>query len=243
MDYVALDLETSGTKRGYGSDQGGDMPGNMHSVFAVTLILGKVASTTPAEKLPTLNILINLAGQPISGELVALNMNTKLIEEIALKGRELGVDYSETDYTPKRQDYFTKEKDVATLITGFLQYHNVSIKNIVLAGKHVQTFDLPFLQNLLDNFGACELRAVGSHTPGNQCTFARTHIDPAPFFTLPDDKWMPSLVTCLKRAGLAKLPEAHNAYYDAKAIIDLMQFVWSPAYALWQEMNFYPGEE
>lgn len=79
---------------------------------------------------------------------------------------------------------------------------------IVAAGKNFGSFDLQFLNNM----------------PGFKSIFNISHraLDPSILYIQPTDEELPSLQTCLDRAGIAKTV-THNALGDASDVIHLLR--------------------
>lgn len=80
--------------------------------------------------------------------------------------------------------------------------------SIFAAGKNVQGFDIPFLERINIGFTSC---------------FHYRAIDVGSLFIEPDDKEIPSLCGCLKKAGL-RPTSLHSALGDAIDVVKLVRF-------------------
>lgn len=139
------------------------------------------------------------------GEPFAMNMNSKIIEKIANRFKE-----------PNNCN-FLNPSDVGEefanwlLNNGFTRNKDGKIK-VMAAGKNFANFDMKFL---------CNLPTFYKHIYFHH----RIH-DPAQlYFNRQKDDDLPSLDTCLKRAGIDK-KVSHNALEDALDVIRVLRFKW-----------------
>lgn len=189
MSTLYLDLETTGLDPSYCQP------------LQVGL-LWDPDGTTPLETCPQTEFLVKW--DQIQGEPYALRMNAALIARIA-DGEGIVPD------------------GVVPEIVRFLQgaimaddpRRNPPLNcSIVLGGKNVVGFDLPFLgQFRITKRGFHYVPQSGSMGDNHKVSFKHRVVDPGTLWMLPGDDVPPDLKTCLKRAGIDKAV-AHTALED-----------------------------
>ena len=101
-----------------------------------------------------------------------------------------------------------EEWSTATDLTAFLDQHGAfSGENgkMILAGKNVASFDIPFLMQYSVMRGFANANMISHRS-----------IDVASHYWQKNDQSLPNLSQCLDRAGIAVDPEKlHDPYYDA----------------------------
>lgn len=125
----------------------------------------------------------------IRGDIEALAMNKDIIEIISSgkSNRILGFHEARTELEEYLKSVAGEDK-------------------LVVAGKNVAGFDIPFLRNLMQFSGGLP--------------FHHRTIDPTLYCLSPKDKYPPSLKECCERKGVP-LPD-HTATKDALCILDLL---------------------
>jgi len=179
VKYVSLDLETTGLNP------------QRHQILEVGMVVDdfswpEVVGEGPYGGRPYFSTLV-YNGTTIIGESIAMKMNASLMEEI-------------TDTHPM--------PFVATrLIEEFLTRHFGKASEIVVAGKNVSSFDIPFLCNAFQNFVN---------------PFHRRVMEPTMLYMEAADDKPPSLSKCLERAGIVG-DVAHRACDDSWQVIQLLR--------------------
>jgi len=182
MKYLALDVETTGLD---------PMTDQVLEIAGVVDDLTQPA--TKLEDLPTFYAILNhsrLYGSPY-----ALDMQRRLITAIA--------------HRKDRSQILTPGEVLDQFVT-FVDAHGLDRQQLLVAGKNVGTFDVPFVRE--DLFGNDEVK------------FDYRFLDPTVWFLFPDDVRPPDQRTCLRRAQLdpRHFPE-HTAMGDAHGIVALMR--------------------
>lgn len=181
---VSIDIETTG----------------LDPDFCQILEIGAVIdfdSKTPIEDLPKFQSYI-IYGE-VKGEYYALNMNSKILEEISNLSEEQQSEYDEFN--------------IIDTFAGFLQKNlPKNTKKYTVAGKNYTNFDRRFLEKI-SGFSSI-IQPMLSH---------RT-LDPGNLFWIPEEDGfiLPDTKKCLKRAGL-KPSNLHRALDDATDVIRLIR--------------------
>lgn len=206
MDYVSIDLETTGLNP------------YKCSILEFGAIIDDLNESRAIDKLPRFHTYIvndNYTGSPY-----ALAMNHKILSKIAgLKKESLrcldnyslsggriienGEQYMKLEMLPI---YFAKFLEDE----GYLKENGLI--HFVAAGKNFAGFDLQFLEKI----PAWNDKIRVSHRV----------FDPGSMYFKMGDEEIPDTKVCMKRAGL-KSEVAHNAIDDAKDVIRLIRYkVW-----------------
>lgn len=204
MKYISLDLETTGLNSN-----------NCHILQIGMIATDTTDLTTPVEDLPSLNIIVKY--DQIIGEPYGLSMNARLLEIMSKTNITSTV---ENKFKNKFGQYVCKPEDVHDLIIEFLANNGYGPdKNgkyrITVAGKNVGSFDVQFLNNLLE-----------MHNP-DDCELMIKHkaIELGSLMFKPEsDDHIPSLPECLSRAGLSR-EVLHDAVEDARDVIYCIRHV------------------
>lgn len=133
--------------------------------------------------------------EKIRGQPYALNLNRKILEILA-------------DNT---HPHIMSPHEAGVNFHEFLNTH-FGRNKVTAAGKNFQSFDMPFLTKLWNHINVKEM-------------FHQRSIDPAFSFLRPDDKVLPDLQECLKRAGVNHPFQLHTAIDDAKAVVALVRHI------------------
>jgi oligoribonuclease (3'-5' exoribonuclease) len=184
MKYVSIDLETTGLD-----------PQTCQILQIAMVIADTEDHTTPVEALPS--FVGYLKSDEYRGNAYALQLNAEILKVLCGKVKTQDPIYEAT--WPLRDD-----------MRDFLDAHIPCPQPVVLAGKNVGGFDLPFLlEHGLLNYG------IGDRLDHRV-------LDPGPMYALPSDKVVPGLKVCLKRAGYDE-EVTHDALDDARAVVKCIQ--------------------
>lgn len=180
MKYLSLDIETTGLS--FNCD-----------ILEIGCIVEDTKKKLPYNELPKYRALFKHS--QITGELFALKINSKLIEELCSNSEDC--------------DIFQDYKDFGTNFRRFL-LDNFGANKIVLAGKNVSGFDLPFMKAKLagcctNNYFSHRIIDVGS-----------LYID------WNKDLEIPNLKECKNRANLTG-EVSHTSLGDAFDVIQLLR--------------------
>lgn len=194
MKIVYIDIETLGL--------------NPHNcdLLQVGMLIDNPAQQKPYEQLP--KFLITLKQSEYTGNSFAFNMHKKLLERIAANDIELNL-------VP------TREHIIMQMAIFFDQFYTYPTK-IILGGKNIGSFDIPFLK-------VHGIIAPNGNLPGDY-KYHHRFIDPAAFFLRLEDEVPPSLEECLKRAGIDK-PVEHTALADCWDCAQLVRKHYNEALA------------
>lgn len=191
MKLISIDTETTGLN--FEEDQ--------------LLSIAAVMVDTKAEMIgPHINIFI--PHERISGNPFALNMNKDLIELNViyknygpikfLNATGFTHIYDESDKLCWFFDTITNDVKASALDVEFHKF--VESDTFTALGKNFPVFDKPFINHHTTLF--------------NVSKPDRRTADPAVLWVRPDDKKLPNLETCMKRAGI-ETPLTHDALQDA----------------------------
>lgn len=203
MKYVSIDIETTGLN-----------PENSQ-ILSIGAVIEDTNNIRPIEKLPKFHAAIKRKN--ISGNIYAINMNKKLIENInsyicAKTKKECD------EIIDKTGLQFLDEYEIVQKFINWLVNNNINesvlkydgtIKNLNVAGKNFGTFDLKFLE---------KLPGWKSHISINSRI-----LDPSILFVdWYNDIELPNLYDCKKRCNLQ--PEVkHDALQDAIDVVKLLR--------------------
>lgn len=194
MRYVSIDIETTG------------LDPDQCQVLEFGAVLDNGGEI---EDLPTFSRVIYR--RQVVGEPFALGMNAELVKLIAVEGGEREkASWGEEKAPPATA--FCMEHSLGVEFSTWLQVHGMEgyrgKVRVNVAGKNFAGFDLRFLRRI-ESWEKC-IR-VNHRT-----------IDASVLYWQPGDKELPSLGTCLKRAGLVDVV-THRAVDDAKAVVRLLR--------------------
>lgn len=206
MKYVSIDIETTGLNP------------KTCDVLEVGMYLEDTCNPLPREQTPSFHKYI--WKDVYRGEAFALQMNQGILKKIAnLKasievGNHHGTDHLliTPDYLWDHFSWWIYENRWMWKGTPFGDSKDTNLfftegPKLIVAGKNVMGFDLPFLKEL------------GGIFP----KFAHRTLDPGPLFTrFTEDEVPPDLKECKKRAGLPELV-THDALDDAWDVITLLR--------------------
>lgn len=205
MIYLSLDIETTGLNP------------LTCNVLEVGAYFEDTLALKPREQLPCFHKY--LWQETYQGEPFALQMNQAIFQKILELKKTQGVgSYHDQDHLLIEPDalwtqfgwwvYSNRKLWAGTKFDDDTTYHVSEMPKMVVAGKNVAGFDLPFLSQL----------------PGIKPPFFHRVIDPGMmYFDAIQDKVPPDLKECKKRAHL---PEAvsHEALDDAWDVIQLVRY-------------------
>lgn len=196
MKYVSLDLETTG------------LDPLRDQILQLAMVIDDLENPKPLSELPKLNLLIQ--HDRIEGNCIALDMNASLIKKLAGKEEvEVGMLVSNMS---RISGGFYKDDTGAIVHTNnpvldFLYTNfkdDLNLKKITVAGKNVTGFDIPFLPKTISSL------------------FSFRAIDVGSMYVYPTDTMVPSMSTCLERAGLPTTV-THYALDDALQVVELIR--------------------
>lgn len=189
--YVSLDIETTG------------LDPECHNIIEFGAVLDDLAAPESLHSLPYFHCYVlppKTTGYHGSPD--ALSMNYKILRKIS--GRIMN----------DVGDSFLQPSEVAPAFRSWCIEHGLlpdrsAGKSILVAGKNIASFDLPFLRAQLPGF--------------NEINFSSRVLDPAILYYNPlCDSSPPSMDVCLQRAGFS-LDVPHTAVEDAKLVIQLLR--------------------
>lgn len=222
MKYVALDIETTGLLVDY------------HQIVEVGLVLDDLQSLSKfaAEQLPSLRILVAPEDGDLPMNVTCAKMHRKLWEELEGVQQDVLDEegwYDESKWDPEAPNVVFEALNaqgpihtrivarpglVQTAMYDWLakmsQNYKPEDNQIVVAGKNVASFDVPFM------------RALPGWDP-DYLDFHRRTIDPGVFFMDKADRVPPSLSMCLARANLPTGIGLHEALHDAQDVVRLVR--------------------
>lgn len=212
MEYLAIDIETTGLRRKW--------PGEMDSILSIGMAIDDLKDPKPLPLLPQVEILVDVTQYILQGSIYAFIMHPVLMQQIVdlRKLVNKGSMDHDTHYMPKRSPLFVKPSNVAQVIAGFVDAHNLRKSpghSVTVAGKNVISFDIEFLNNAFD----LEKELKVKHRA----------LDPAMFYLEPEiDDCLPDLKTCKERAGFEDMEVAHEALNDALDVVRLIRHIYTP---------------
>lgn len=185
MRYLSLDIETGGLD-----------PEN-NDLLEVGVIIADTAKPYD-DSLPKLRI--GVLPHHYIGHYrlhpVAATMNAKLLTELAGGLADKSVTF----------DHLVTPNQVHQILDVWFQNHELG-KKVVVGGKNVAGFDIPFLRKHCGKFPM----------------FRHRVLDPGMLFLRPDDEVPPDLKTCAVRAGLDVGRYAgHTSIGDASLVVDVI---------------------
>jgi len=199
MRYVSIDLESSG------------LDPEKHQVLEFGAVIDDTENQLPLEDLPKFNVYIK--HETIVGEAYALSMNARILDKIS--GREpSSVQVITPDLLKYRFCNFLYKNGLIERIQTICYKRILDIysehypNKINVAGKNFANFDNLFLKKL---------------SGFNEIQFHRRFLDVGPMFVQKEDKEVPGLEECLRRAGMEKTV-AHTAIEDCLDVIKLIRF-------------------
>lgn len=217
MRYISIDIETTGLD-----------PMNCQ-ILSIAAVIEDTQNIKPLNELPHLHL--GILRENISGSIFAINLNSDLIKTI---NRYQISNAEDRSYISQTKDMiFVEESDaVKELFKFFLLngieyddknnlYANVTIDiNPVLSGN----MNMMYLNVAGKNFGTFDKIFLERLPHWKRVFKARSRIlDPGILFIdWKNDKTVPSLGLCKKRAGYGDVI-SHNAYEDALDVISILR--------------------
>ena len=202
MLILAIDIETTG------------LDPETHQILEFGAVLEDTNNLLSYQKIPKINLIIERS--ELSGSVFALDMNKRIIEIL----KNYSVLEWQSQERVKMQSEFNIIKE-HELVGVFDIWMHESIEStqawkkkheyrLNVAGKNYTSFDNKFLQKLHD-------------WKGTSRSFNRRIIDPSVLYVdWINDKELPSLDECLKRADIKK-SVSHKAVEDAWDVIQVLR--------------------
>ena len=187
MKYVSIDIETTHVEPELGQ------------ILEFAAVFEDSSSPMCLNDMQTFEAIVY--HEQIYGNAYAIQMNNRLMEIIA--GVE---DVPEGVYLVDSMEQLYASFDA------WLFEIDPSIEQVVIAGKNVAGFDIPWIKQ---------------HCPDMAKTFHRRTLDPGSLYTFPDDEAPPNLTTCLQRAGYDGPTDLHCALADAWDVIRCIRSAWN----------------
>lgn len=187
MKYLAVDVETTG------------LDPKTHQILEIAAIADDLEDPRPLEELPSFHCLVR--HETLLFERPALVMNLDLVRQVYEGPDDIRV--------PSLLPGVAARSFVEFCSENFSVPADPPAKQIILAGKNVQKFDKPFLEQFL------------TYKPDS--LFHHRAIDPANFYLAPGDQVMPGLKLCLERAGKPEVELKHRAFGDTVHVIHLIR--------------------
>ena len=193
MIYISMDLETTG------------LDAENCQILEFGAVLEDTNNILPLEDLPTFHCYLKHPGGNISGNIFALNLNAKIIENLKNE-KEL-----------KDQYQYLKPDELADSFLAWCKIQGLEIKEtngnfhttITVAGKNFAGFDRKFLDKVP---GFSKKIRMRQRVLDPAILFTRWHEDDAP----------PSLDECNARIGHT-VPVFHDAVNDSLDVIRLLR--------------------
>ncbi len=159
-------------------------------------------STIPVDQLPQLEFLVR--HDSYRGDPYALWLNAALLKRLSVKGAGVAT------------------INVSNMLSDFLNGCGIDPKDkILIGGKNVSGFDLPFLSKL-PFFKGWSFPENFFDPHGPYYRFAHRTVDPAMMYARDTDDMPPNLDECLKRAGIPK-QTGHTALDDCRLTCELVR--------------------
>ena len=172
-----------------------------NDVIEFGAVLDDLNKRAPVNALPTFHCY--LVKDSYCGEPYALSMHPTIFRRIAERGLE---------ENRKKYNYLTANSlgnafKKFLLNNGYTSEHDKVV--ITAAGKNFSSFDLQFLKHRTDFLKHIEVRSGV--------------LDPGILYLDGEDKAIPGLEKCKKRAGMPDTNVYHDAISDAKDVVELLR--------------------
>jgi DNA polymerase III epsilon subunit-like protein len=222
MKYVSIDIESTGLNP------------ELHQVLEIGAVIDDLDKSVPISDLPTYSCIIN--HREITGQVVAIDMNSRIFKILSeytkIKDSDLKEEFKEKHNILEPDEavidfYFwlyvhsadvSYTTDLSHVINGNIQeYKGVRVPvigsksktlELNVAGKNFGTFDKLFLERLPRWKQLIKIN--------------QRILDPSILYLATDDRTLPSLSECKKRAGLDSIV-THNAIDDAIDVVQLIR--------------------
>jgi DNA polymerase III epsilon subunit-like protein len=195
MKYLSIDIETTGLNP------------KTCDILQFAAVLDDTSNPKPIEDLPRFEAIF--IQESYKGDPFALSMHSEIFKKIAISRKK------NLEYCPDNNIHFMIIDHLPTALATFLLKNDFSFseKNsniyINIAGKNVSSFDIPFLNAKIKDWGGIR--------------FLNRSIDPAIlYFDLENDDSLPDMKTCMQRAGIDG-EVAHTAMEDALVVVKLLR--------------------
>jgi DNA polymerase III epsilon subunit-like protein len=189
MKFLSIDIETTGL----------DPQKNQILEFGAVAIDTSCGNAPYVDDFRAVFIHQELTGNPI-----ALTMNSELINEINILLKTKDFDYDEFNYNKSNDVYVRNTEEFQKYFDEWLESIGFTGR-LTLAGKNLASFDLKFLE-----------------AAGIKIKYRHRMIDPAILYVdWATDETLPDLQQCLDRAGIVKNVE-HTSIADAMDVAELV---------------------
>lgn len=209
MRFVSVDIETTGL----------DVTAKDSMILSVGMIVDDLENPLPYEELPKIHVMLNHRSTVLRGDIQALTMNAALLSRIQRLGAlrfNGGITSGEVEGVSllveadcAHGEYLLFLMEAGFQIQNFMR-KNFPYQRVVVAGKNVGSFDLPFM---------------AATWADHMTTLIPQHavMDPAILYMLPSDQKVPNLALCKERAGFTDTEVAHDALADAWDVCRLLR--------------------
>lgn len=189
MKFLSIDIETTGL----------DPQKNQILEF------GAIAIDTSYPNVPYIaDFRAVFVHQELTGNPIALTMNSELIGEINTLLKSKDFDYDEFNYNKPNDIYVRNAEEFQKYFDEWLEAINFTGR-LTIAGKNLASFDLKFIE-----------------AAGIKIKYRHRMIDPAILYVdWEKDETLPDLQQCLDRAGIIKSVE-HTSLADAIDVAELV---------------------
>lgn len=194
MKILSLDIETTGI------DHDEDL------ILSLGAILEDTNNIKPIDELPKFHIYVDY--NRLVGDLIGITMNQKNLEKI-IQLRNKAYSLLNKSYVDK---LVNNTNELSMYFNEWISQHATFDNNIVIAGKNVARFDLPFLES----------KVFGKNYFYSSSKFSKRTIDPSVYFIDWSNEVLPSTELCLARAGI-KSDVQHDALGDCINVIKLIR--------------------
>jgi hypothetical protein len=195
MKYLSIDIETTGLNP------------KTCDILQFAAVLEDTSNPKPLEDLPRFEAIF--IQDSYKGDPFALSMHSEIFKKIAIARKK------NLEYCPDNNIHFMIIDFLPTALASFLLKNDCSFREknsniyINIAGKNVSSFDIPFLNAKMKDWGGIR--------------FLNRSIDPAIlYFDLENDDSLPDMKTCMQRAGIDG-EVAHTAMEDALVVVKLLR--------------------
>lgn len=164
-------------------------------------VLDDLNERKPVKDLPTFHCYLvkdNYVGEPY-----ALSMHPTIFKRIA----ERGLEENRRKYSYLSANSLGNAFKKFLFNNGYTSEHDKAI--ITAAGKNFSSFDLQFLKHKSDFLKHIDVRSGV--------------LDPGILYLEGDDKFIPGLEKCKKRAGMEDSHVYHDAISDARDVVELLR--------------------
>jgi DNA polymerase III epsilon subunit-like protein len=191
MRYVSIDLETTGTRP------------DRHQIIEFGAIIENTRKATHLKDLPRFKRMVKHA--EYTGQAFAFNLNARIFQELVVP----------TGAAPICEAHELAGQFREFLLNNGFEPQEKGHVYIVAAGKNFATFDLLFLNQLVNW--------------RDHIRISHKILDPVMYYIdYENDENLPSLEECKRRAGFADPTVTHDALDDALDVVRLLRQQYRP---------------